>query len=141
VLLATQAGINFAPSEYARRGCDARRDPCARCVANVEDEPMNRERRVFMLGVSAISATAAASLARAQAHLDEKDPQAVALGYAEDSAKVDETKFPKHAASQNCSRCALGQFRVGETWANCQLFAGRQVNANGWCSAFVKRGA
>jgi hypothetical protein len=102
---------------------------------------MNRERRVFMLVAGAISATAAASLARAQTHLDEKDPQAAALGYVEDSARADEKKFPKHAASQNCASCALGQFKTGESYANCTLFAGKQVNAKGWCSAFVKRAA
>ena len=102
---------------------------------------MNRERRVFMLAVGALGATAAASSARAQAHLDEKDPQASALGYVEDTAKVDEKKFPQHAATQTCSRCALGQFKTGEAYANCTLFAGKQVNANGWCSAFVKRAA
>ena len=102
---------------------------------------MNRERRVFMLAAGAIGATAAASLARAQAHLDEKDPQAQALGYVEDSAKADEKKFPKHAASQNCAGCALGQFKTGESFANCTLFAGKQVSAKGWCSAFVKRAA
>ena len=102
---------------------------------------MNRKRRVFMLVASAISATAATSLARAQAHLDEKDPQAAALGYVEDSARADEKKFPNHAASQICSSCALGQFRTGESYANCTLFPGKQVSAKGWCSAFVKRGA
>ena len=102
---------------------------------------MNRERRVFMLVVSAISATAAGSLARAQAHLDEKDPQATALGYVEDSARADQKKFPNHAATQICSSCALGQFKTGESYANCTLVAGKQVSAKGWCSAFVKRAA
>jgi hypothetical protein len=102
---------------------------------------MNRERRTFMLAAGTISATAAASLARAQAHLDEKDPQAAALGYVEDTARADEKKFPQHAASQNCAGCALGQFKTGESYANCTLFAGKQVNAKGWCSAFVKRAA
>jgi len=102
---------------------------------------MNRERRVFILAAGAIGATGAASLARAQAHLDEKDPQAAALGYVEDTARVDEKKFPNHAATQTCARCALGQFKTGESYANCTLFPGKQVNANGWCSAFVKRAA
>jgi len=102
---------------------------------------MNRERRVFMLVVSAIGTTAAAWPARAQTHLDEKDPQAVALGYVEDSSRADEKKFPNHAAAQNCASCALGQFRTGESYANCTLFPGKQVSAKGWCSAFVKRAA
>jgi hypothetical protein len=102
---------------------------------------MNRDRRVFMLVVGAIGAGATVAPARAQNHLDEKDPQAAALGYVEDTTKVDEKKFPKHTAAQMCSKCALGQFKANETYANCTLFAGRQVHANGWCSAFVKRGA
>ena len=84
---------------------------------------MNRERRVFILVAGAISATAAA------------------LGYVEDTARADEKKFPQHAASQTCERCALGQFKTGESYANCTLFAGKQVSAKGWCSAFVKRAA
>ena len=102
---------------------------------------MNRDRRVFMLVVGAIGATATVAPARAQAHLDEKDPQASALGYVEDSTKADQKKFPNHAATQTCSGCALGQFKTGESYANCTLFAGKQVNAKGWCSAFVKRAA
>jgi hypothetical protein len=102
---------------------------------------MNRDRRVFMLVVGAVSATAVSPVRAQTTHLDEKDPQAAALGYVEDTAKVDEAKFPKHAATQTCSRCALGQFKTSESYANCTLFPGKQVNANGWCSAFVKRGA
>jgi High potential iron-sulfur protein len=100
---------------------------------------MNRDRRVFMFCVGALGATAAATVARAQAHVDEKDPQAAALGYVEDSSKADEKKYPKHAAQQVCGGCALGQFKATEAWGNCPLFAGRQVSAKGWCSAWAKK--
>jgi hypothetical protein len=47
-------------------------------------------------------------LAQAQAaRLDEKDPQAVALGYVHDAGKVDTKKFPKYAAGQVCANCGL----------------------------------
>ena len=100
---------------------------------------MNRNRRVFMLCASALGAAALTPVARAQAHVDEKDAQATALGYVQDTNKADEKKFPKHSSEQMCGGCALGQFKATEGWGNCPLFAGRQVSAKGWCSAWVKR--
>lgn len=45
----------------------------------------------------------------AGARLDESNPQAVAMGYKSDTTKVDQIKYPKHAAAQNCSTCHLFQ--------------------------------
>jgi hypothetical protein len=100
---------------------------------------MNRDRRAFVLRLGVLGAAATTTGARAQAHVDEKDPQAAALGYVQDTGKVDEKKFPKHSAQQTCGGCALGQFKASEAWGNCPLFAGRQVSAKGWCSAWAKK--
>ena len=98
-------------------------------------------RRVFILQVAAGASTLAATHAMAQAApmLAETDPQAVALGYNADSTKVDEKKFPKHAAAQNCAGCALYAGKPKEVAGACPLFAGKQVAAAGWCSAWAKK--
>ncbi len=95
-------------------------------------------RRVFFFTVAATGA-ALGTAAQAQAKLDEKDPQAVALGYVADAAKVDKKKFPKFAAGQHCANCALYQPKAGSDFGGCPLFAGKVVAANGWCSAWAKK--
>ena len=100
----------------------------------------NSNRRVFVLQVAAGSAALLASGAlMAQAKVDEKDPQAAALGYAADTTKVDAKKFPKHASAQKCSNCQLYTGKAADATGPCPLFAGKVVTANGWCSAYVKK--
>jgi hypothetical protein len=98
-------------------------------------------RRVFVMQVAAAGSALAASASHAQAapKVDEKDPQAVALGYSSDSTKVDAKKYPKHTAEQRCGLCQLYAGKPKEATGPCPLFAGKQVSANGWCSAFVKK--
>lgn len=101
----------------------------------------NTDRRTFMMQVAACgSLLAAAAPALAQARLDEKDPQAVALGYVHDTTKVDKKKFPKHDNAQKCNNCALYQAKATDPWGGCPLFAGKQVAGPGWCSAWAKKG-
>ena len=69
----------------------------------------------------------------------ESDPNAASLGYKADASKVDKTKFPKYAAGQNCSSCALFQGKAGDAAGVCPLFAGKQVSGSGWCSAYAKK--
>lgn len=97
-------------------------------------------RRVFILQLAAGSTALAASQAMAQAKLDEKDPQAAALGYAADTTKVDAKKFPKHSKDQTCSNCQVYTGKPKEATGPCPIFAGKVVSANGWCSAWVKKG-
>ncbi len=98
-------------------------------------------RRVFMLqSVVATAAVVAAAGAQAQAMVAENDPQASALGYKADASKVDKAKFPKFAAGQACSSCALFQGAAGAAAGGCPLYAGKQVSAKGWCSAYAKKG-
>lgn len=72
--------------------------------------------------------------------LDEKDPQAVALGYVAVAAKADKVKFPKYADGQACSNCALYLGGAAEQ-GGCPLFPGKQVLGKAWCSAWVKKAA
>jgi len=99
-------------------------------------------RRTFMMQVAAGSSVLVASSAMAQAaapKLDDKDPQAVALAYIADTTKVDAKKFPKHTAAQRCDNCQLYTGKAKEPMGPCTLFAGKQVAAAGWCSAYVKK--
>jgi High potential iron-sulfur protein len=96
-------------------------------------------RRTFMLQVAAAGAALAASQAQAQAKVDEKDPQAVALGYVADTNKADQKKFPKHSKDQKCTNCALFQGKPTDATGGCPLFAGKVVAGPGWCSAWAKK--
>ena len=99
-------------------------------------------RRTFMLQVVASGAALAAGQAMAQAagpKVSESDPQAIGLGYKEDTNKVDAKKYANHAASQNCASCQLFQGKATDAAGGCPLFAGKQVMATGWCSAWAKK--
>jgi len=71
--------------------------------------------------------------------VDEKDPQAAALGYVADAAKADKAKYPRYAAGQSCSTCQLYQGKAGDAAGPCPLFGAKQVSAKGWCSAYAKK--
>lgn len=92
-----------------------------------------------MMTLAAGSSVLAATAARAQAKLDEKDPQAVALGYVADTTKADTKKFPKHSNDQKCSNCQLFQGKPADATGGCPLFPGKVVAGPGWCSAWVKK--
>lgn len=95
-------------------------------------------RRMFLMTLAASGAVLATS-AQAQALLDEKDAQAVALGYVADARRVDAKKFPKFVAGQNCSTCALYQGKAADKAGGCPLFGAKQVASAGWCSAWAKK--
>ena len=96
-------------------------------------------RRTFLLQVAAAGTVLATTQANAQTKLDEKDPQAVGLGYVSDTKKADTKKYPKHTAEQKCSNCALYQGKPTDAWGGCPLFGAKQVAGGGWCSAWAKK--
>lgn len=71
--------------------------------------------------------------------VEESDPVAVSLGYRDDTKKVDEKKYAKHAATQACANCQLFQGTPKDALGGCPLFAGKQVASGGWCSAWAKK--
>ena len=71
--------------------------------------------------------------------VDEKDTQAVALGYVADNARVDKVKFKAYVTGSKCSSCSLYLGKAGDADGGCPLFQGKKVSANGWCSAWVKK--
>ena len=87
----------------------------------------------------ALALCARGALAADAAKVDEKDPQAAALGYVADAAKADKAKFAKYAPGQNCAGCQLYQGKPADGQAPCPLFGGKQVAGKGWCSAWAKK--
>lgn len=71
--------------------------------------------------------------------LEEADPVGTALGYKEDTTKVDAAKYPMHKPDQKCSGCALFLGKPGEASGPCSAFGGKLVTAGGWCSVFAKK--
>lgn len=97
-------------------------------------------RREFIVQFSLGSGMLAAGSSFAQgAMVAETDAQAAALGYKADASKADKAKFPKYAADQKCSNCALYQGKAADAAGPCPLFAAKQVTAKGWCSAWAKK--
>lgn len=98
-------------------------------------------RRVFMMQIAAGSSMLMAASAQAQGApmVNEKDAQAVSLGYVADTTKVDAKKYAKHAATQMCGNCALYTGKAGEASGPCGIFPGKQVASKGWCSAYAKK--
>ena len=104
---------------------------------------MNKRRSIlyFLPGAALLGAGAASLLRHAQAavqKLDPREPQAVSLGYTDDTKTVDQKKYPKHTAAQTCARCQFYQTaQEANGIAPCTIFGGKGVAAKGWCSAFV----
>lgn len=71
--------------------------------------------------------------------LSEDDPMAKAMKYTHDASTVDPSTRNNPAAEQNCANCALIQGEDGAEWRPCQIFPGKAVNANGWCSVWAPK--
>ena len=95
-----------------------------------------------LLSVAAVpvSAMLSRTATAASGRVDPNEPQAKSLGYVEDAAKVDAKANPNFKPGQMCSNCL--QVPAGKEkgdWIPCNIFAGRQVSAKGWCKVYVKR--
>ena len=116
--------------------------------------PTNLNRRSFVqiatvgvvglaLAAPAFSATTAAPPKKATAavlpKLELDNPTAKALGYVEDTTKVNATKYPNHKADQICSGCSLWQGDVKSARNPCTIFPGKSVANKGWCASFAKK--
>jgi len=105
-----------------------------------------RRRRTLLGGaalIASIPLTRVMPGARAEAaelpHLAEDDPAAKALSYHQDAStapRVDRDGVA--AADQYCHNCRFVQSDSGE-WRPCQIFPGKAVNADGWCSSWVQK--
>jgi hypothetical protein len=72
--------------------------------------------------------------------LAEDDPMAQGMKYTHDASTVDPATRANSAADQTCANCALVQGNDGDAWRPCQIFPGKVVNANGWCSVWAPKG-
>lgn len=99
---------------------------------------MTSRRRFIQIVPVAGAALLAARGAQAQL-VNEKDAQAVALGYVADATKADKAKFKNYAAGQTCGNCQLFQGKPTDAEGGCPLFAGKKVATKGWCSAWAKK--
>ena len=71
--------------------------------------------------------------------LSEDDPMAMGMKYTHDASTVDPASRPNSAEVQNCANCALAQGEPEGGWLKCQIFPGKLVNANGWCSVWAPK--
>jgi len=101
---------------------------------------MTSRRHFIQIVPVATFALLGARKATAQSDLvDEKDPQAVALGYVADGSKADKAKFKTWAAGNVCSNCALWQAKPTDAVGGCSLFGTKKVAGKGWCNAWAKK--
>ncbi len=106
---------------------------------------MNKIPRRRFIQLSAVAAAGAfirpGQRAEAQSdlpHLSPDDPQAKALHYTHDASTVDPASRPQKAEEQHCANCAMVIGEEGE-WRGCQIFPGKAVNQNGWCSVWAPK--
>ena len=71
--------------------------------------------------------------------LAESDSMAQAMKYTHDSSTVDPSTRANPAAEQHCANCALVQGEDGQEWRPCQIFPGKLVSADGWCSVWAPK--
>lgn len=76
------------------------------------------------------------AVAKEMPHLAEDDPMAGSMKYTHDASTVAAGSRTNPAADQTCDNCALIQGADGDEWRPCQIFPGKLVNANGWCSVW-----
>ena len=92
---------------------------------------VNRRDFLKLSGSTVIGLTLGGVALRAQAQeqLSADDPTAKALNYTP-SSTVEGAK---------CANCMYVQGDAADEWRPCAIFPGKQVNTNGWCSAWVKK--
>ena len=105
--------------------------------ARMPKQPRLARRRLLQFG--ALALIPAAARAQAPKRVEESESQAQALGYKHDVAKVDKAKFKNYQPGQTCANCNFFKSKPGAAWGPCDIFAGREVNAKGWCTAWVKK--
>ena len=98
-------------------------------------------RRTLLKNLSIAAAVAALLPALSKAaeapHLDVKDPAAVAVGYVEDTGRIDVKKYPAYVKGSTCENCLLLQGTTGAHYRPCSLFPGKLVSIDGWCSGWT----
>jgi hypothetical protein len=113
---------------------------------HVKESPLSKIARRKFIQLSAVAAAGCliqpGREAKAQdlPQITEDDPLGKAMKYVHDASTVDPATRANPAADQNCANCALVQGADGDEWRPCQIFPGKAVNANGWCSVWAPKG-
>ena len=97
---------------------------------------MEKLTRRQLLRLSAVAVAASPMLAVTQRianaakapRLDPNDPQARALSYVHQTPD----------SGKKCANCQLYRGGSDAAWGPCAIFPGKQVAADGWCSAWVR---
>ena len=92
-----------------------------------------------LAAIPVVSLVARTAMAAPAVKLDVSDPQAKALGYILDTAKVDAKANPTHKPEQKCSNCVQWQGKPTDAEAPCAIFAGKLVAGPGWCKVYAKK--
>jgi hypothetical protein len=99
-------------------------------------------RRFLQFGAYGLMAVPLAGLGwttAAQASMEQLDPEsdtAQALAYTHDA---ESTEHDQHQEGNHCLNCMLYSDPSAQEWGPCAVFPGKQVSANGWCTAWVAR--
>lgn len=107
---------------------------------------VDNKRRRFLGSMAALAGVpllgtiySAQALAAGLPHLSENDPTAMALHYHNDAAKAPRKDKPgTPAKDQFCHNCMFVKANSG-AWRPCQIFPGKDVNANGWCASWTHK--
>jgi hypothetical protein len=114
-------------------------------VKSREETHLSKIARRHFIQLSAVAAAGClirpGTEARAEGmpQLGEDDPMAQAMKYTNDSSTVDPASRANPAPEQTCANCALVQGDEADEWRPCQIFPGKLVNKNGWCSVWAPK--
>ena len=86
-------------------------------------------------GVTQLGSMLVAGPSFAQEQVDPAGPLASALNYVEDGAKS-----ARAADSDRCSVCLQFTAEAADEWGPCNIFGGKLVKGEGWCTAYVPKG-
>ena len=108
---------------------------CQNLNETKKERPLSKIARRQFIQLSAVAAAGCLVRPGQEAHaadlphLAEDDPTAQSLKYVHASA----------TDGQSCANCALVQGADGDAWRPCQIFPGKLVNAEGWCSVWAPK--
>jgi hypothetical protein len=92
-----------------------------------------------LAGLATIAVVSEVAAQAKPAAVDPNDPQAKALGYVNDTTKVDAKANPMHKPEQHCGNCVQFQGAATAATAPCAIFAGKAVANTGWCKVWAKK--
>jgi len=90
--------------------------------------------KLAALGTGSLAMARAPSVFAEDPHVDPESGQAKALNYVHDAAEAkDHERFKEGSICANCALWQSGE----DQWGACGIFPGKQVNHDGWCTAWV----